>query len=88
MRRSSDKSAVAQRLVQTRLALGLPTQRALADEIGIHSHQINVLERGHRRIAVGVALLIYKRFGVSLDWIYCGDPTGLPASLYNKLKGK
>ena len=86
MRPGANHSVIARRLVQTRLALGYKTQRALTDQIGIWSHLYNPFERGSRRISLGVALLIWEKFGVSLDWIYCGDATGLPASLYKKLK--
>ncbi len=86
MRPGADHSVIARRLVRTRLALGYKTQSALTDQIGIVSHLYNAFEKGRRRISLGVALLIYEKFGVSLDWIYCGDPSGLPASLSRKLK--
>jgi transcriptional regulator with XRE-family HTH domain len=79
-------SVIARRLIRTRRALGCETQRALTDEIGIASNQYNIFESGHRRISLGIALLIYERFGISLDWIYCGDASGLPASLQKKLR--
>jgi len=76
----------AKRLVRTRRALGYTTQSAFAEQVGLRPHQINVFERGRRRISLGAALLIWEKFGVSLDWIYCGDAAGLPAALYKKLK--
>ena len=76
----------AKRLVRTRLALGYMTQSAFAEQLGIGSPQYSVFESGKRRISLGVALLIWEKFGVSLDWIYCGDAAGLPAALYKKLK--
>jgi transcriptional regulator with XRE-family HTH domain len=86
MRPGMENSVLARRLVRTRLALGYTTQRGFAEQLGIRSHQINVFERGRRRISLGVALLIREKFGISLDWIYCGDAAGLPAALYKKLK--
>jgi transcriptional regulator with XRE-family HTH domain len=86
MRRGMEDSAIAKRLTETRLALGYRTQTALAEQIGILPHKYNPFERGKRRISLGVALLIWEKLGVSLDWMYCGDATGLPASLYKKLK--
>ncbi len=86
MRPGTEHSVMAKRLTETRLALGYATQTAFAEQIGILPHKYNVFERGKRRISLGVALLIWERFGVSLDWMYCGDATGLPASLYKKLK--
>jgi len=86
MRPGVEKSVIAKRLAQTRLALGYKTQQTFSDEIGIRPHQYSVFEKGTRRISLGVALLIWEKFGISLDWIYCGDAAGLPASLSKKLK--
>ena len=86
MTAAKDKSVIARRLIQTRLALGYKTQSAFAEQIGIGSAQYSVFESAKRRISLGVALSIREKFGVSLDWIYRGDAAGLPASLYKKLK--
>ena len=86
MTAAKDNSVIAKRLVQTRLALGYKTQSAFAEQLGTHSAQYSVFESGRRRISLGVALLISEKFGISLDWIYCGDAVGLPASVYKKLR--
>lgn len=75
---------IARRLVRTREALGL-SQIAFCGQIGVEKNVYNPFEKGHRRITLDVALKIRARFGVSLDWIYCGDVAHLPVELYQKL---
>lgn len=75
---------IARRLVTTRKAIGLG-QSEFCEQIGVEKNVYNPFEKGHRRITVDVALKIRARFGVSLDWIYCGDTSHLPVQLYNKL---
>ena len=70
-------SVIANRLIRTRKALGYETQIELADEIGIPQNNYNTFEKGRRRISLGAALKMWDRFGVSLDWIYCGDASGV-----------
>ena len=75
---------IAKRLVTTRRALGLK-QSDFCQQIGVEKNVYNPFEKGRRRITVDVAIKIYERFGVSLDWIYCGDTSHLSVELYNKL---
>ena len=88
MRPGSETSVLAKRLVRTRLALGYRTQSAFAEQVGLHPHQINVFERGKRRISLGAALLMWEKFGISLDWIYCGDAAGLPRAVHRLRPGR
>lgn len=76
--------AIAKRLVRTREALGL-TQAEFCIQIGVEKNIYNPFEKGRRRITIDVALKIRDRFGVSLDWIYCGQVAALPVDLFNKL---
>lgn len=76
--------AIASRLVRTRRALGF-SQTMFCTEIGVEKNVYNPFEKGHRRITVDVALKIHERFGISLDWIYCGEAARLPVELYHKL---
>jgi len=34
---------------------------------------------------IDVTTKIRDRYGISLDWIYCGDQRALPSDLYQKL---
>jgi len=75
---------IARRLVRTREALGL-SQAVFCTQIGVERNVYNPFEKGHRRITLDVALKIRGRFGVSLDWVYCGDISHLSVELYQKL---
>lgn len=76
---------IAQRLIATREAVGFPNQVEFCREIGIEKNIYNPFEKGRRRITVDAAIKIRKRFGIPLDWIYCGDAQALPGQIYRKL---
>ncbi len=76
----------AGRITRTRLALGFKTQTAFAEEIGVRHYLYNPFERAKRRVSLGVAFKIRNKFGIPLDWIYCGDASRLPAALRTSLK--
>jgi len=85
---SAATKQIAQRLIETREALGFHghgAQVAFCKEIGVKKNVYNPFEKGERRISVDVALKIKKRFNVPTDWIYAGDPSSLPANIYRKL---
>lgn len=75
---------IARRLVMTREALGLK-QTEFCAQIDVAKNVYNPFEKGSRRITLDVALKIRARFGVSLDWIYCGEVGRLPMHLFTKL---
>jgi transcriptional regulator with XRE-family HTH domain len=79
---------IAHRLERTREALGFANQVEFCKEIGVEKNIYNPFEKGRRRITVDAAIKIRKRFNIPLDWIFCGDPSGLPAHLYRKLNIK
>jgi transcriptional regulator with XRE-family HTH domain len=82
-RQIRDCSARAKR---TRLAWGFPTQKAFCEASGVRYDLYTACERGQRRLSLAVALKIRRRFGIPLDWIYCGDASRLPAALATSLK--
>ena len=73
-------SAIAARLIQTREALGL-TQTELCRSSGIERNTYNQWEKGRNRPDLDKAFLLCETFGLTLDWIYRGDPSGLPSRL-------
>jgi len=75
----------AKRLELTRIALGFESQVDFCKEIRVQKNVYNPFEKGKRRISLGIAMKIRRRFGISLDWIYCGDPASLPVHVYRKL---
>lgn len=68
---------IARRLVQTRASLGL-TQAEFGRRAGIAANTLNQWERAKGRPGLDQALLLCEAFGLTLDWIYRGDPSGLP----------
>lgn len=79
-----DSAAIAARLRATRGALGL-TQRDLCRESGIGESAYNQFERGHRPLTLVPALRLCERFGLTLDWFYRGDRSGLPERITARL---
>lgn len=79
---------IARRVRLTRLALGFETQARFTAYLGINNGLYNTFEKptSGRRISLAAAFKIRERFGVSLDWIYCGDPSLLPVELYRKIQ--
>lgn len=80
MPESPDKKEVGERLRQLRESLGLnQTEFARRHTMGVSAY--NMYELGERLIPVHKAQVIAVRSGVTLDWIYSGDPSGLPLKL-------
>jgi transcriptional regulator with XRE-family HTH domain len=75
---------IGRRLLRTRQALKL-SQAEFCRQIGVERNLYNPFEKGRRRITIDVAMKIRDRYGVTLDWIYAGDPHALPSGLYHQL---
>jgi transcriptional regulator with XRE-family HTH domain len=71
---------IGRRLVALRDALKL-NQSAFAHLIDVSQPAVNNYERAIRRPEIDVAIKIQMRTGVTLDWIYLGDRSGLPGRL-------
>lgn len=80
--------AIAERLELTREALGFRTQVAFVEAVGcgLTPQKWNNYLAGMARLPVPVALEMCKKFRLSLDWIYRGDPAALPVQLYESIK--
>lgn len=81
MERDDSPASFAQtgrRLAATRRALGFDSQIDFAAAAGMSPQALNNYEKGRSRPALDVALVLCDRFGLTLDWIYRGDPGGLP----------
>jgi transcriptional regulator with XRE-family HTH domain len=70
--------AVGKRLILTRRALGFEKQKEFAERAGIAASAYNQWETGTKFPGVRSALLLCNEYGLTLDWIYRGDPSGLP----------
>lgn len=86
-RPSWDPESIGPRLIQARVALGL-TQSQMADAAGIGRNTYNQWETGTERPSLGLALKLCDTFGLTLDWIYRGDPSGLPFRIASGLQLK
>jgi transcriptional regulator with XRE-family HTH domain len=76
--------AIGLRLTVVRGALGI-NQAELCRRIKVDPPRWNQYELGHRRITLEVALRLRAVFGITLDWIYIGDPSSLPAKLHQQI---
>ncbi|MCB9943477.1 MAG: helix-turn-helix transcriptional regulator [Geminicoccaceae bacterium] len=78
---------VGERLAATRRALEL-TQEQLAEQVGVSRGALGNWEQGTRLPDPATMLRLRQRYGVTLDWIYGGDPSGLPQRLASKILGR
>lgn len=76
---------VARRLERSRLAIGLG-QEEFAEEAGLSQPRYNPYETGKRLLTLPAALLLCERYMLTLDWLYRGDPSGLPERITKKLR--
>jgi len=69
-----------ERLRMVRDALGLP-QGTFCKRAGIGQSAYSQYESGERRCSLDAGIKLCHRYGLTLDWIFMGDHTALPASL-------
>lgn len=83
--RDRTRAAIAARLRQTRLALGL-SQAALCRKCGIAANTYNQWEKGQRP-QLDEAIKLVDGLDLTLDWIYLGDPGRLPYEVAQAIFG-
>lgn len=76
--------AIAKRLRQTREALGMK-QAEFAERANIPNNTYNQYEQAKGRPSLDFAFKLRDTYGISLDWIYDGDPSGLPHRIAKNL---
>jgi DNA-binding XRE family transcriptional regulator len=70
-----------------REALGIKKQKDFAEQADISPNTYNQWEKGKVYPDLQYAIRLCDQYGITLDWIYLGDPSGLPyhiAKLLNK----
>lgn len=69
---------IGRRLIALRYAVkyGNRKQAAFAEETGLTKSTYNPFELGERPLTFEAALLIRRRWGVSLDWLFFGEMAG------------
>jgi len=76
--------AIADRLVQTRNAISL-NQSEFANRAGIAKNTYNQWEQAKGRPGLDEAMKLCETYGMTLDWIYRGNPVGLPYEITSEL---
>jgi transcriptional regulator with XRE-family HTH domain len=87
-RMATDSRAVGERLKRTREALGYEGhggQAIWCRFVGITPQAWNNYESGLNRISLDQAFKVCAATGVTLDWIYFGDRSGLPVRIASQL---
>jgi transcriptional regulator with XRE-family HTH domain len=78
-------NAIGARLEALQYAMGWEDQKAFATYLGLTPQAWNNWIHGRKRIGIDAAIVVAQRTGVDLDWIYRGDPSGVPTRLVEKL---
>ena len=81
------KAAIGKRLKLSREALGV-SQSDFADRCEIARNTYNQYEKGVNKVPVDAALKMRELYGLTLDWIYVGDPSGLRHEIADKIREK
>lgn len=77
--------AIGSRLELTRVAMRM-AQNDFCGKAGIAPNTYNQYERGKKRPSLENALKLAQTYGLTLDWIYLGDPSGLRYELADAIK--
>jgi transcriptional regulator with XRE-family HTH domain len=77
--------AVAARLRVTREAMRL-SQQEFATRAGIAPNTYNQFEQGKRLLPVTKGISLCETHGLTLDWIFRDDPSGLPYKMATAIK--
>lgn len=76
----------SQRLIQARLYRNIQTQAALARALGLRdADRVSLWETGQGYPRPMVMYRLVKLLGVTSDWLFFGDPSGLQRGVYEDL---
>jgi transcriptional regulator with XRE-family HTH domain len=76
--------AIGRRLQALQAHLKL-TGRAFCDLTGIQANRFSQWKSGTHPPSIDGAIAIRRKWGVTLDWIYFGSPSGMPGDLLAEL---
>jgi hypothetical protein len=76
--------AVGKRLVAFHAVTGI-SQADVCRAIGIKENRYSQYLSGERKLPSEIAVQLKITYGLTTDWIFAGDVTGLPAKLHAKL---
>ncbi|KAF0111669.1 MAG: putative DNA binding helix-turn helix protein [Rhodospirillaceae bacterium] len=83
-KREPKRVEIGGRLTAAREALGL-SQVAICREIDVSPSRWNQWEMGGKLPDPLVMAEFSRRYGITMDWIYAGNASGLPHSLVGKV---
>lgn len=72
-----DTRAIGERLRSAWKASGVKTQKAFFQRAGIAPNTGNQYVMGRERPSIENAIRLRETYNLTLDYIYCGDPSGL-----------
>jgi transcriptional regulator with XRE-family HTH domain len=78
---------VARRLAAARAALNLDQQQ-FGTRAGLSQPQYNQFEKGKRLLTLSAAMKLCDEYNLTLDWLYRGDPSGLPYGFAKTIRGE
>lgn len=81
----SGMAAIGRRLELTRQVVGLQ-QNEFCERAKIAPNTYNQYERGKKKPSLTNAMRLVETYGLTLDWIYRGDPSALRYSLADAIK--
>ena len=78
-------ASIGDRLRLTRQVAGLQ-QNEFCLRAGLATNTYNQYEQGKRRPSIDHANALCDAYKLTLDWIYRGDPSGLPYAMADAIK--
>ena len=78
------RKTLPRRLERTLEALG-KSQVDVCKATGLSQSRLSQYINGHRELTLDAAVRISDAYGVTLDWLFLADPSGLPGKLHEKL---
>ena len=79
--------AIGERVTLLREIAGL-TQSQFARQIGVSQGTVSAFEKGSRPPGLKAGHKMCDAFGCTLDYIYRGDPSGLPMRLLTEINSR
>lgn len=76
---------VARRLRLVRAALGM-NQQDFGARAGLSQPQYHNFDKGKRLLTLEAALALCEEYSLTLDYLYRGDPSGLPYDLARTIR--
>ena len=77
---------IGRRIRELREAMGYDKVCLFAEFMGWSPQQLSNYETGQKRLEVSMAIQLCRKTHVTLDWIYRGEPAGLPLDIANLIQ--